>query len=53
MGVSAVVGSGQIRLGGNKGDISDRVGWRGGAKRGRGVGGGIENEKIMRTGNTN
>ena len=55
VGVSAVVGSGHIGLGGRKGDISDGVGRRGGAKRGRGrgIGAGIDNEQVTRTGNTN
>ena len=38
MGVSAVVGEGQLGLGEGKGESSGRVGQRGVAKRGRGIG---------------
>ena len=53
VGVSAVVGSGHIGLGGRKGDISDGVGQRGGTKRERGIGAGRDDEQVTRTGNTN
>ena len=52
MGVSEVVGPGRIGLGGSKGESSGRVGWRGGAKQGGGIGTGRDNGLVIRAGST-